>query len=287
MKVGLIGYGRIGGTVACHIARAGHAVAVHDVREGLAGEVAAAGMAWCKSAAEVAAASEIVLDCVYGPAAVEAVLHGTQGLLTGAHDGLTLVEMTTIDPALARRNAQLVAKRGIAYLDAPVTGGIEGAQAGTLALLVGGEEAVIDRVRPVLDCFADRIFHLGEAGTGSTMKAVVQAVFLLQMAAFTEAIALGEAAGLELKPMLEVLGASTSHHPTIGKRYAQILAGDTTPRFEVAGAAKDLAAVQKVAEAAGIAPGLTNAGAALYRRAAELGHGSEDLWTAIAAYRDR
>jgi 3-hydroxyisobutyrate dehydrogenase-like beta-hydroxyacid dehydrogenase len=269
MNVGVIGLGRMGAPMARHVVEAGHRVHVYDLRP-----AAIAGATVCGNTAEVAAVSDIVVTSLPGPAQVEAVMREVLGAV---RRDAVIVETSTIGPAQSQSLAAQFAARDAAYLDAPVSGGVEGAVAGTLAVMVGGEAATLERARPVIQCFGQHIFHLGPVGVGNSMKLVIQTVFLSQVAALVEAVAVGREAGIPVQRLLEVIAASSAHHPAIGKRYDKIIADDLTPRFEVQAALKDLGLAQQWSHQLGCRVDVLDATIAAYRRAAAAGFSEQDL----------
>lgn len=285
MNLGAVGLGRMGGAIARRLLAAGYRVAVRDVSPALREPFQAAGASWQGSAAEVAAASDVVLLSLPGPAEVDEVMLGHAGVLAAAKPGALIVQTSTIGPAQSRSLALECARLNVDFLDAPVSGGVEGAQSGTLAIMVGGERAALDRVRPVLECFGKRIFHLGPAGAGSGMKLVIQSAYLSQLAVFLESVAMGQAMGMPLEAMLEVLAESSAHHPTIGKRYAQMIANDLTPRFEVKAALKDLGLVRDQWKELGIEAQIVDAVVSSLDRAARAGFADKDVIALREVYR--
>ncbi len=255
--------------MARHIVAAGHQVHVYDPRP-----ATVPGAAACGSSSEVAALSDIVVTSLPGPAQVEAVMHEVLGAI---RRDAVVVETSTIGPAQSQALAAQFAARGAAYLDAPVSGAVEGAVAGTLAVMVGGDAAALERARPVLQCFGQHIFHLGPVGAGNSMKLVIQAVFLSQVAALVEAVAVGREAGIPMESLLAVIAVSSAHHPGIGKRYEKLIADDLTPRFEVQAALKDLKLAQEWAHQLGCDADLLDAATRAYGRAAVAGFFAQDL----------
>ncbi len=277
MRIGCIGLGRIGAPIAAHLAAAGHHVVGHDIRPDKKTEMERVGVGWSDAIAQLVADVDAVINCVLSPKDVEQVLLGENAFLAAARPGQIFVEASTLDPASAVDHATRLSQKGVRYLDCPVSGGADGAAAGTLTVIVGGETETLDAMRPAFSCFARHVFHVGGVGAGSTMKAIVQAIFLSHMATFLEALSLGLAAGLPIATQLAVISETTSHHPTLGKRYQQIIEGDLHPRFEVTSAIKDLAIVRELAAAAAFDADLVEACYRHYRSAAERGHGGDDL----------
>lgn len=277
MAVGVIGLGRMGGPMAQRVLAAGHRVQVYDIRAAAREALAAAGATVCRDPSELAAAADVVITSLPGPEEVEHVMRRPDGVLAAVRPNTVVVETSTIGPAQSQALAADLAARGACYLDAPVSGGVEGAVSGTLAVMVGGNAAALERVKPVLECFGKPIFHLGPVGAGNSMKLVIQAVFLSQVAAFLEAVALGQDSGIALPRILEVIAASSAHQPTIGKRYEKMIAADLTPRFEVRAALKDLSLAQDWCRQIGGRTDIMNSVVSAYGRAVEAGLSEKDL----------
>lgn len=239
MAVGFIGLGRMGAPMAARIATAGHPVLGYDIQSAKR-QFGIAGVSHCASPAEVAARADVIITSLPGPAEVADVVNGPDGLLKSLRPATILVETSTISPELSCMIADDFAARGAFYLDAPISGGVQGARDGTLVTMVGGPAEAIERARPVISCFAKEIFHLGPVGAGNVMKLVIQSIFLSQMAGFLEAVSMGERCGIPIETLLGVVAASSAHHPAIGTRYEKLKSGDISPMFEVASAVKDL-----------------------------------------------
>src|SRR6185312_15422536 len=167
MKIGFIGVGNIGAPIAGQLLAAGHVVTVHDLRPDAAQKLIASGAAWSDSAAALAAENEIVATCLPGPPQMEAVLRGIGGHL---RPGALYIDHTTNAPSLVRRIHAELAARGVAMLDAPVSGGMEGARTRDLLVMAGGDPDVVERARPLLDTIAKRVMYTGGIGTGSIAK---------------------------------------------------------------------------------------------------------------------
>src|SRR2546428_11292161 len=166
MKIGFIGLGAMGRHMAANLIRAGNELVVHDVRQEASAPHRRAGAGWAETPREVAEATEVVFTSLPGPPEVEAVALGEQGLLAGLAAGKVYFDLTTNAPALVRRIHGLFEARGIHMLDAPVSGGPRGAETRRLALWVGGDEAVFERHRPVLDAIGDQPYYVGPLGAG-------------------------------------------------------------------------------------------------------------------------
>ena len=172
MKVGFVGLGNIGRPMAKHLARGGHDLTVFDIHRDAAEELLAMGASWSDGPAGVARSSEVVLTSLPGPRDVEEALLGEGGILSGAGIGKTVFDLSTIDPESVRRIAGAAAAKGIVFMDAPVSGGVKGAEEATLCVMVGGDRAAYDRFKPVLDLIGDKAMYCGENGSGAVCKIV-------------------------------------------------------------------------------------------------------------------
>lgn len=197
MKLGFIGLGTMGGSMASNLQRAGYELVVNDIRREVAAPHLSAGATWASSPREVAAASDVVLTSLPGPAEVKAVALDTDGLLSSMRSGTVYMDLSTNSPTLMRELHATFAQRGVDVLDTPVSGGPAGAKSGKLAIWAGGDQAVFERVRSVLDAFADQVFYVGPIGAGSVTKLVHNCAGYALQAALAEVFTLGVKAGVE------------------------------------------------------------------------------------------
>ena len=197
MKVGFVGLGVMGEPMARHLRTAGHDLAVWARRPESAAALAAEGVPVCATPAELAARSEAVITIVTASADVDALAFGEQGLAAGFAPGAVHVDMSTIAPAMARSLAERYAARGIGFVDAPVSGGGQGARESTLAIMAGADEAVLARVRPLLEVVGKRIVHIGPPGAGQVAKACNQMIMVSAIQACAEAVSLANAHGVD------------------------------------------------------------------------------------------
>ena len=197
MKVGFIGLGTMGGSMAYNALQGGHELVVHDIRRESATRLLEAGAVWADTPREVAEASDIVLTSLPGPVEVEAVALGEDGIGQGLTAGKVYLDLSTSTPGLIRKIHQELGARGIEVLDAPVSGGPRGAQTRNLAIWVGGDRAVFDRCRPVLDAIGDKAYYVGEIGCGSIAKLVHNCAGYVIQAALAEVSTMGVKAGVE------------------------------------------------------------------------------------------
>ena len=197
MRIGFIGLGTMGRHMASHLMKAGHELVVHDVRREAAAPHLRAGASWADTPRDVAAATELVFTSLPGPAEVEAVALGEQGLLAGLAAGTTYFDLTTNAPSVVRRIHAAFRARGIDMLDAPVSGGPGGAETRRLALWVGGEEAIFARHKPVLSAIGDQPYYVGPIGAGSIAKLVHNCASYIVQTGLAEVFTLGVKAGVE------------------------------------------------------------------------------------------
>ena len=197
MKVGFIGLGIMGASMASNVQKGGHELIVHDIRPEAAKPHLEAGAVWAGSPKQVAEASEVVLTSLPGPPEVEAVALGDDGLLAGLSAGKAYFDLSTNSPTVVRRLHATFAGRGIPLLDAPVSGGPRGARTRKLAIWVGGDEAVFQRFKPVLDAMGDQVRRVGAIGAGSVAKLVHNMTTYCVQTALAEVFTLGVKAGVE------------------------------------------------------------------------------------------
>jgi 3-hydroxyisobutyrate dehydrogenase len=244
MRAGFIGLGNMGRPMAKNVLKANFELVVHNRSRPPVDELVAAGAAAAGSPHQVAAQCDVVLTCVPGPADVEQVILGENGALAGARAGTVFVDHSTIDPTTARRIAAACAGRGVHFLDAPVSGGTTGAAEASLTIMVGGERAAFDRVRPVLEAEGKNIHYLGPSGVGCIVKLVNQLLVGVHLAVLAEAMVLGTRAGADPQAVYEVLRTSFGASRMMDRSVPNfILKGNFQPGFSVNLLLKDLGLV--------------------------------------------
>ena len=205
-RLGFIGLGAMGSRIARRLLDAGYPLAVYNRTAEKAQPLADAGAQVCDSPSRLAQQSDVVLTMLSDDAAVEAVMLDTDGVLAGIRSNATILELSSIYPATSRTIAAAAAKRGAAFLDAPVSGSTPQAEAGSLVVYVGGDADVFERCRPIFEVISGASFHMGPHGAGATMKLVVNGLLGLEMQALAEVLTLGERAGLDRAALIDVLG---------------------------------------------------------------------------------
>jgi 3-hydroxyisobutyrate dehydrogenase-like beta-hydroxyacid dehydrogenase len=209
--VGFIGLGIMGSRQAANLAKAGYELTVYNrTRERADGWVAEHGGTAVDSPREVAERSDVVITMVVDGDQVKEMILGEDGALAGARDGTLFVDMSTIAPATARELAETLSAQGHAFVDAPVTGSSPKAEAGTLTIMVGGEEDDVERARPLFEVMGEKIVHAGAAGQGQAVKVLSQGVTAVNCATLAQAITVGRRAGLDLDALLQVMTGGSS-----------------------------------------------------------------------------
>lgn len=222
-RVGFIGLGNMGGRMAKCLTDAGVAVLGFDPREGAAAE---AGASPAGTAAEVVAASDVVFFSLPDSTVVEAVVYGDEAFLAAVTEGQTLVDLSTAAPESTRRIAADVAARGAHFLDAGISGGAAAAEKGALTLMVGGDAAVLDAVRPIMGHFATNVYLCGGSGAGHTVKLLNNFLNATALSATAEVMVAAKKAGLNLETVLDVFNASSGVNFATQNRFPKIIKGD-------------------------------------------------------------
>jgi 3-hydroxyisobutyrate dehydrogenase len=240
MRVGFVGLGTMGGAMAANAARAGFAVTAWNRTPGRASELADLGVSMAASPSAVAAASELVITIVSDTPDVEAVLFGPDGVADGAAGRSLVVDMSTISPSATRDFAQRLGQTDVAMLDAPVSGGSEGAKKGTLSIFVGGEAADLERALPVLQSLGTTITHVGPIGAGQAVKAVNQVILAGTYLGVAEGVVLALKSGLDVEQVVAALSGGAAQSWVLTNRSGRMLENDYPLGFKVALHRKDL-----------------------------------------------
>lgn len=251
-KVGFLGLGIMGLAMAKRLIDAGHRVTVYNRTASKAAPLVALGAATAATPREAAQGNEIVISIVTDSPDVEEVLIGRDGAIHGAAPNALFIDMTTIAPETARKVGRALQAKGIAFLDAPVTGGDVGAREGTLSILVGGEPADLERAREILAVLGRRITRFGPQGAGQTAKACNQILCALNMTGIVEALHLARLSGLDPALVVEALSAGAGGSWALEKLGSRIAKGDFNPGFYVDLIQKDLRIVQDAAAPLGL-----------------------------------
>ena len=247
-KIGFIGVGIMGRYMAGHLLDSGYEVIAYDVVPEALDRVVKAGAARGQSCQDVASRSEVVISMVPDSPDVEKVALGPDGIIQAAREGLVHIDMSTIAPGMAIRVAEELGKRGVRCLDAPVSGGETGAREATLSIMVGGDEALLDKVMPILQVVGRTIVRCGPNGAGQTVKACNQIQVALNFVGMAEALVLGAKAGIDPSIVLRVLSGGYAQTRVMDVRGPKIAADDFEPGFKSKFHYKDLNIIMETAK---------------------------------------
>ena len=248
-SVGFIGIGAMGNPMSHNLLKAGFSLTVYDRHPAKTAEFAALGVPVASSCAEVARNSDVVITMI-GQVAdeLEAVL-GADGVLEGAHPGLTIIDSSTVGIVASEKMASAAREKGVAFLDATVSGSVGPAKEGRLGFMVGGDRAVLDKVEPVLYAMGERIHHVGPNGAGSAMKVIVNLMIGMTVLTVAETLTLGRQCGLEPYQMLEILGETSVRSPHLKSKGKMMIERDFEPAFALKYMQKDFDLIMEAAHA--------------------------------------
>ncbi len=251
-RIGFIGLGIMGRGMARNILKAGFPLRVWNRTASRMDELAAEGAGPASSPGDLAFHSDIIITCVSDTPDVEQVLLGEGGVIHGARPGSLVIDMSTISPQATQRIAAQLAQRHVHMLDAPVSGGSEGAARGTLSIMVGGDVSQFERALPVLQAMGKTITHLGPIGAGQTTKLVNQILVVGHALAMSEALLFAQAGGVDLRKALEAVASGAAGSWMLSNRGPQILARDWRPGFTIDLQQKDIRLVLQEADRLGV-----------------------------------
>ncbi len=274
MDVGYIGLGKMGRPMARRLLRAGHAVQVFNRSPEPVQELVSAGARAARSAADVAMHSSVVLTALPTAESVEAVYTELAG---AARPGQVFIDHSTVSPDLNRHCAEWLHSKDAAFLDAPVSGGPAGAESGTLTVMVGGDEAAYERVRPVLEAYGTNIRRCGPVGAGQTVKLVNQLLVAVHTAAAAEATVFGVKLGADPHVLLDMLGTSFGGSQMLVRNLPRFISGDFSPATPAGLILKDLGLVKREAAAAAVPLLLGSIVEQLFIEAGSRGMAAEDM----------
>ena len=250
-KIGFIGIGIMGQSMVRNLMKAGYEVAVYNRTKSKADAVVAEGALWCDSAAQCAAGRDAVITIVGYPKDVEEVYFGEGGVIAHADPGTCLIDMTTTSPKLAVRIYENGKKKGLPVLDAPVTGGDAGAKAGTLTILVGGDQETFEKCRPLFEAMGKNIYYEGKAGNGQHTKMCNQIAIAGALSGACEALAYAKAVGMDPAHMLESISTGAAGSVQLSNVASRILKDDYAPGFFIKHFIKDMKLADEEAVNAG------------------------------------
>ena len=281
-RIAFLGLGVMGAPMAGHLARGGHQVTVYNrttaTAEAWVARHAGEGLDVMRAAtpAEAAAGQDLVLTCVGNDDDLAEVVLGGEGALAAMAPGALLVDHTTVSPGMAQRIAAEAERRGILALDAPVSGGQAGAESGKLSIMCGGAVQAMDRARPILEAYAARIVHIGEAGTGQAAKAVNQICIAGTLAGLSEAVRFAQATGLDMARVLEAVSGGAAQSWQMDNRWTTMARGEFDFGFAIDWMRKDLAIALGEAWERGLELPVTERVDRFYAEVQALGGGRQD-----------
>ncbi|EID4718146.1 NAD(P)-dependent oxidoreductase [Listeria monocytogenes] len=284
-KIGFVGTGVMGSSMAGHLLEAGYEVLVYTRTKTKAEDLLEKGALWIKTPGELANKVDILISMVGYPKDVEELYLGENGFLENLAVGTVAIDMTTSSPALAKKMAEFGREKGIGVLDAPVSGGDIGAKNGTLAIMVGGSEEVFLKVKPIFDILGSSVILQGDAGAGQHTKMVNQIAIASNMIGVTEAIIYAEAAGLNPSSVLDSISGGAAGSWSLANLIPRVLKDDFSPGFFIKHFIKDMGIAISEAKQMGLElPGLTLA-EKMYQTLAEQGLSEEGTQALIKYYR--
>jgi 3-hydroxyisobutyrate dehydrogenase len=276
-RVGFLGLGTMGAAMAANLARAGFAVTAWNRSPGRAPELDALGVSRSATPADVARSVDVLVICVSDTPDVEAVLFGPEGIASGARAGQLVIDCSTIAPSATRDFAARLAALGMDLVDAPVSGGSEGAQKATLTIFCGGEAEAVERARPILSAMGKTITHVGRSGSGQAVKAVNQVILAGTYIGVAEGIVLAMKAGLDVGQVVDALGGGAAQSWVLANRSARMIANDYPLGFKVELHRKDLAIALDLAREMGAELPVTELAADFETDLVADGHAADDM----------
>jgi len=283
LKVGYIGLGLMGKSIARNILKAGFPVVVHNRSRSAVDELVAEGATAANSPKEVAEQVDVIFTNLPDTPDVEKVVLGENGILEGAHDGLVYIDNSTIKPAAARRIAEKLAEKHVFALDAPVSGGDIGARNATLTVMVGGDASALEKAMPVLQAMGKTITHVGDSGAGQVAKAANQIMVAAQMVAMGELLVFSKKAGVDPRKVVEAIKGGAAQCWTLDVKPPRLFAGNRNPGFKAHMQLKDLKIILETAHEYDIPISGTAENTKLFQQMIDLGMGELDNSAVVGA----
>ena len=285
-QVGFIGIGRMGGRMAKRLLDAGYSLSVQDANPAATAPLVAHGARACATPAEVVAQSSIIMSCLPGPEEVAEVMEGPQGVLSVAGGNRLLVEMSTIGPAQSRELARRSREAGFAYVDAPISNGVGPAETGELTIMIGGKREDFDRAQPLLRHLGNRLYHMGDIGTGNFTKIANQVIYLSYVASVCEIAKAARGLGMDVPNFIDVMRNSVAGRPMMTHWEERFESGDRVAGFQISRLLKDLQlGADLCAEHAFDIPVLETV-IRTYQKASDAGHADLDMTAIYSVARD-
>jgi 3-hydroxyisobutyrate dehydrogenase-like beta-hydroxyacid dehydrogenase len=247
MKIAFLGLGNMGGGMAANLLKGGFDLTVYDIDRDKSTRLVEAGARWANSVSEAVRDANVVITSLPTPSIIKEVATSTNGIIDSAQRGATWIETSTNDLNVWGEVRTLASRKGIDTLDAPISGGAEGAAAGTLTILIGGDQAVYERCKPIFNAIGKRIEYLGKPGAGYVAKIAQVVLCYVHSIALSEALMLGMKGGVSPQKMLDIIRSSTGRSYVADRYGPCILSGDYDPTFELGLALKDMRLTMELA----------------------------------------
>jgi len=283
VKVGLVGTGMLGEAVGLHLLESGHSLACYNRTKLKTSKLEKNGAVISDTAKNVAELSELVIICVKDADAVDEVLFGKNGIVSGKHDGLVVADMSTINPNSAIKNSKRLGEEKIGSLEIPVMGGPNVAIDGKLVLMASGNKDVFDKYKEVLDTIANKVFFLGKSGSAHSIKIAMNLQISLLALALSEGITLTKKAGFEPEKFLEILNSTYFKTGMSENKAHKMIKGEFEPTFTLKNLKKDLGIITETAKESGAILPMAERANEIYAEAVKAGFGEID-YTGILAY---
>ena len=284
MRIGFIGLGIMGYSMASNLLKAGYELTVYNRTIEKAEKLGKSGAKVAYSPKEVAENSEVVISMVTDAPDVEDVLFSEKGVVKSGKKGLIFIDMSTNSPEFAKKTAKKLSEYGIEFLDAPVTGGDKGAREGTLTIMVGGKENIFRQVEPIFQAMGKNIIYVGEIGSGQALKLCNQVVVSLDMVAVIESLMLARSLGIDDDKLFSVLSTGAGNSFTVQYYLPKIIKGDLEPGFKAAHLKKDLKYALDTGTSASLPLPGTSLALQLYNSMVSLGMGEKGTQGLIKVY---
>lgn len=287
MKIGFIGLGAMGRPMASNLLSAGYEVHAFDVVEAAVKELEAKGAVGHGAASELAGQVDVIICSLPNAKIVEGVMCGENGVLDRCKQNAIIIDMSSVAPNSTREMAKKAAAKGVHYIDAPVSGGVSGAAAGTLTIMVGADDETFAKVKPIFDVLGKNIYHVGEVGGGDAIKMVNNLLLGCNMAALAEALALGVKCGLSVETMKQVISVSSGRSYALDAKLEKfIMAGQFAGGFAVDLQYKDLGLALEASRDERVPLPMTAAASQVYEMARAKGQGREDMSSVVKVWED-
>ncbi|MBB6633585.1 NAD(P)-dependent oxidoreductase [Cohnella thailandensis] len=284
--IGFIGLGTMGAPMAANLLRKNYAVTVYNRTPGKAAELIGLGAKEAASPRKVAESSDVVVTIISNDSAVEEVFYGEEGILSGLKPGATVIDSSTISGDLARRLAASVAEKGASFLDAPVTGSKDGAIAGTLLFMVGGDQAVVEANRDVFLAMGREIVYMGASGSGATAKLCHNAIVGINAAGLIEGMAIAAKGGLNMESFLRVVQGGGAASKQADLKGVKVIGGDYSVQFSLALMLKDLKLGSVLSDGMSVPTPMLEVAKSLFQAGQAKGYGEEDLAALAKVYEE-